>query len=477
MAAYIALIERLTMTNGMIRAAKVGAGTYDRLDDIATAFNAVPDLLDRGPHDVIVLDQPASEAAVSLKRLRTHPLYSHALIYVTHVPDKTGCALGDGQVPETREQLTRDFQTWQGRIKEIEPSLKEANLESRALSWLWTGPNRQLRAVRDPSNAELYAYPILEALSTQAVEQDFFWVLQFMSQQGWISTGQLTDRVRLCTNCNSGHLNYVDVCPDCHSLSIEREPALHCFVCGHVGPQEKFAQDRGLFCPNCLSQLRHIGSDYDRPIENYRCRDCKAFFIDADVQVRCLDCEHTHSTEQLKVREIFDYHLTDTGRMRCRLGLLGQSIDIDTHFDFQGLLKHEPFMLSIDWLLEIERRYGRPMFSIVGIRLVNFQESLQEMGERQGYALLDAVVARLVKIVRETDRCMRTSEDIIWILLPETGLEGAEIVVKRLKELAELFEQAKADIEIRSTRYSAPENVMADEDANALIGRLTSALF
>nr|WP_309294963.1 hypothetical protein [Aeromonas caviae] len=27
-----------------------------------------------------------------------------------------------------------------------------------------------------------------------------------------------------------------------------------------------------LLCPNCFSRLRHIGSDYDRPLENYRCR-------------------------------------------------------------------------------------------------------------------------------------------------------------------------------------------------------------
>lgn len=465
------------MTTGTIRIARVGAGAYNRLDDISVSFGNIADLLATERHDVVILDQSSAEAETSLKQLRSHSLYSHSLIYLAHEPGEAECALSDGLVPNEREQIFQDVRAWRERFSEIEPALADASLESRILSWLWVGPNRQLRAVRDPRQADLYVYPVVESLKIQTIEQDTFWVVQFLAQQKWTGTGQLIDRVRLCSHCNSGHLNYVDVCTDCHSLSIERQPSLHCFVCGHVGPQEKFTKDRGLFCPNCLSQLRHIGSDYDRPMENYRCRDCQAFFIDAAVQVRCLDCGQIHLPEQLRVREVYDYQLTESGRMRCRQGLGGSKFDIDAHFDFQGLIKREPFMLLLGWMLDIERRYKRTVFSIVGIRLANLKDVLKQMGERQGYALLDSVVARLAEVIRDSDRCTRTAEDIIWLLLPETDAKGAQRVVERLNRLAEVLNEVDAGIQVRITHYSAPDDVRSEDDPELFLTRLASQLF
>ena len=47
-----------------------------------------------------------------------------------------------------------------------------------------------------------------------------------------------------------------------------------------------------IVCPKCHTHLRHIGSDYDRPIENYRCQSCSQSFVEGDVQVRCAMCEN-----------------------------------------------------------------------------------------------------------------------------------------------------------------------------------------
>lgn len=465
------------MVADTVRIARVGAEVYDRLDDISVFFDSVADLLAAGRHDVVVLDQAADEAEASLLQLRRNPLYSHSLIYLVRGSSEIGRVLSDGQVPDVRDQIFQDVRVWRERFGEIESVLADASLESRILSWLWVGPNRQLSAVRSPGQADLYVYPIIEALKTQTLEQDSFWVVQFLAQQKWTDAGRLIDRVRLCTHCNSGHLNYVDVCPDCQSLSIERQPSLHCFVCGHVGPQEKFTKDRGLFCPNCLSQLRHIGSDYDRPMENYRCRDCQAFFVDATVQVRCLDCGQVHLPEQLRVREIHDYHLTESGRMRCRQRLLGGNFDIEAHFDFQGLLKRESFMLLLGWMLDIDKRYKRSVFSLVGIRMVNLKEVLKRLGERQGYALLDTVVARLTEVIRDSDRCTRTAEDIIWLLLPETDAKGVQRVLERLSGLADALKEADADIQVRIAHYSAPDDARGESDPELLLSRLSSQLF
>lgn len=296
-----------------------------------------------------------------------------------------------------------------------------------------------------------------------------------MSQQGWIEPETLVDRIRRCTKCGSGHLNYIDICPECSSLAIQRRPSLHCFVCGHVGSQETFLKDGGMFCPNCMSRLRHIGSDYDRPMENYSCNDCSAFFVDARVQARCLECHTSHEPDALKVQQIHTYRLTEAGRLRCRHGS-SDALDLDAHFDFNGLVTMEMFTYTLDWLLDIERRYKKPSFSLVGLRLVNLRQTLQDMGERQGYALLDSVVARLIEIIRETDRCARPTDDILWMLLPETGKHGVQTLLERLTSLGNLFEQAGAKIESRTVVYSAPEDFLPEETAAILLARLAGRL-
>ncbi|MFD2883408.1 hypothetical protein ACFS4T_13870 [Pseudomonas lini] len=128
-----------------------------------------------------------------------------------------------------------------------------------------------------PKSPQHYRYPLLEALADAEQVNPFVW-LSLMVQHDWLEEGVLVDRVRLCSDCGSGRLNYIDVCAECQAMDISRQPSLHCFTCGHVGHQESFLKDGLLLCPNCLNRLRHIGSDYDRPLENYRCRSCQAFF-------------------------------------------------------------------------------------------------------------------------------------------------------------------------------------------------------
>ncbi len=159
-------------------------------------------------------------------------------------------------------------------------------LEERVMAWLWTRPHASITAQRDTSLADVYGYPLLEVFAGDEPVNQTLW-LRLMSEQGLLVSGELIDRIRLCTKCNSARLNYVDVCPECRDLDIAKEPALHCFTCGHVAPQDEFLKDGLMLCPNCLTRLRHIGSDYDRPMENLSCRACNVSFIDSLVHARC----------------------------------------------------------------------------------------------------------------------------------------------------------------------------------------------
>ncbi len=465
----------MRVTLSSLNIAQIGAGTRHLLEERTQHHASVEDLLAQPLCDMVVLDMPEADEASILNTLRSQPGYSHVLVYGVRGNDGICQALGDGLLPPTEDQLCLEYGTWHERIQLIKETLALASLEFQLLAWLWTGPQRKLRSYPDPSTPSVYTYPILEAFTQKAGEHDFFWTLQFMVQQGWIEPEALIDRIRRCTRCGSGHLNYVDICPECNSLAIHRRPSLHCFVCGHVGSQETFLKDGGMFCPNCMTRLRHIGSDYDRPMENYSCDDCNAFFVDARIQARCLDCNTSHEPDALKVQQIYTYQLTETGRLRCRHGGV-DALDLDAHFDFHGLVNMETFTYALDWLLEVVNRYQKPVFSILGLRLVNLRQTLQQLGERQGYAVLDAIVSRLVEIIRQADRCARPSDDILWILLPETGRDGADTLLERLASLPELFVQLGVQIDFRTVVYSAPHEVHPNETAPALLGRLTNEL-
>lgn len=348
-------------------------------------------------------------------------------------------------------------------------------LESRVLAWLWLRPAAQLRAVCDASCAQHYRYPLIEALAGDDGFNAFGW-LQLMLQKDWLETTDLLDRVRLCGGCGSGRLNYVDVCPECHALDIVRQPSLHCFTCGHVGAQEQFLKDGVLICPNCYSRLRHIGSDYDRPLENYRCRACQAFFVDSAVDARCLDCGRVHSPERLRVREVRHFQLSESGHLRCRQGL-DDSTAADAYFQRLNLTGEAGFHELLNWQLAQVRRYGEPGFSLLGLRVDNLDQVFAELGEMRGHTLVDALVERVQEIIRDTDRCTRSSEDVLWMLLPRTPAVGLQRLQERLLEGAQRVQgDAQQQINLRMVGFTAPEDIQAEEDAPLLLARLATGL-
>lgn len=434
-------------------------------------FSSVEALLVEPAFDVLLLDLPSADAGQALRGLRRAEAYYYSLIYTTQELDSWGRALGDGKAPASLAALTPLWHTWCERLALFNRGRVPERLESRVLAWLWLRPTAQLRALCDVNCPQHYRYPLIEALAGEDGFNAFGW-LQLMLQKDWLETTELLDRVRLCSGCSSGRLNYVDVCPECHALDIARQPALHCFTCGHVGSQEGFLKDGVLVCPNCYSRLRHIGSDYDRPLENYRCHACQAFFVDSSVDARCLDCGVVHSPERLRVREVRHFQLSESGRLRCRQGLEGSSA-ADAYFQRLNLTGEAGFHDLLNWQLALFRRYGEPGFSLLGLRVDNLDQVFAELGESRGHILVDGLVERLQEIIRDTDRCTRSSEDVLWMLLPRTPVAGLQRLQERLLEGAQ---RAREQIALRMVGFTAFEDMQAEEDGPLLLARLSSGL-
>lgn len=463
------------MVTASPRVALVGTGSSRYSGSELDHFPDYDGLEAAPAYDVLLLDLPGTQAGRMLRSLRQDPRYRFALIYCCQDLDPWCIALGDGPPPADPGAITPLWRLWRERFSLFNRGAAPTRFEERALAWLWLRSRGAVHAVRDASVPQHYRYPLLEALADSEEINQFSW-LQLMGQQGWLEAGELIDRLRLCTNCGSGRLNYVDVCPECQALDIGRQPSLHCFTCGHVGPQEHFLKEGLLLCPNCLTRLRHIGSDYDRPLENYRCRNCQAFFVDAAVEARCLDCGENHEPGKLRVREVRHFRLGEAGRLRCREGFSATSANMDS-FGSLNLLPRQAFLELLNWQLQLTTRHRDPPFSLLGLRYVNLLELLSQLGEMRGHALLDGLVERLQEAVRETDRCCRLSEEVLWLLMPHTDAAGLEVVRQRLAKGAERLTIEKATrIEVRLATFTAPDEQVEQEDAALLLARLTGQL-
>ena len=436
---------------------------------------ALSDLRDAPAYDVLLLDLPGARAGEALRALRMDRRYRFSLIYCCQDQDACCVALGDGAPPSDLGALASLWQLWNERFGLFNRGELPERFEARVLAWLWLRPQSAVYAVRSVSVAQHYHYPLLEALGDDETPNAFTW-LQLMTQQGWLEEAELLDRVRLCVGCGSGRLNYVDVCPECQTLEIARQPSLHCFTCGHVGPQEHFLKDGLLLCPNCLSRLRHIGSDYDRPLENYRCRSCQSFFVDADIEARCLDCGLAHAPDKLRVREVRNYRLAEAGRLRCRQGYGSNAVEAN-QFSQLNLLTRKAFHELLNWQLQQVRRYKQPAFSLLGLRFVNLAATISELGELRGHALVDGLVEHLQEAVRDTDRCSRVSEEILWIMMPHTDASGVAVVRQRLAHNVErLASEHIGLLQLRQASFTAPDDLLEQEDAALLLARLGGEL-
>lgn len=428
-------------------------------------FRDLATLLQAEPLDVVVIDGAADAVAQALLRLRADDEYGQALIYLHREADGWGEALSDGLLPADPSAIHITWQRWQQRQHQFRPAPGLELLETKLLHWLWLRPQAWIRPVRDPGCANYYRYPLVEAFADAPQLNGLHW-LEKSQIRMQLEAGELINRIRQCQACRSSHLNYIDICPECRGLDIARQPSLHCFVCGHVGPQHKFLRDQTLLCPNCLTQLRHIGSDYDRPIENYSCRSCHAFFVDAKVEAHCIDCSHTSSPEKLHVGEIRSYRLSSSSRLSCRNGH-HNSLLANNPTESTPLLREGEFLRALNWQISIARRskhsHTANVATVLGIHV--------EM------PMLDRLIERLGESLHDSDRCMHSDDGLIWLLLPQTDHQALRDLEQ---QLADWFKNLQTDKrEQQALEFGAcvlPDQLNENDDAELLLKRLSAAI-
>ncbi|MGE6098389.1 hypothetical protein [Aeromonas salmonicida] len=231
-------------------------------------------------HAVLLLNLPADEQDRVLQAVRRDPdRYLHPVFCLEKSP--LSPMLADGLLVQLDERVPHMLE----RLALLR--LREHPDEMEKLAWYsWPRAHFRLLPRWQAGCRQGYSYPLLDCLLGSEAAGS---LPQLVSER-LLQSEQLVDRVRLCNRCHSAHLNFVDVCPECAHIALEAKPAVHCFTCGHVDDQDAFMQQGALRCPKCVTTLRHIGVDYDRPLEKYLCLSCHARFMEAAVLARCHEC-------------------------------------------------------------------------------------------------------------------------------------------------------------------------------------------
>lgn len=338
--------------------------------------------------------------------------------------------------------------------------------DERVLFFLYLRDNAELQPLCDRQSPQLYRYPMVEALARDG--EDAAGCLATLTRRRLLEPALLVDRTRHCRSCESAHLHFLDVCPHCSSIHIGKAASLHCFSCGHVGPQGDFHNDGALVCPQCTAALRHIGVDYDRPLTQYACGSCHHVFMETRVIARCLDCGATADPEALDMREIATLRLAPHGRAALRAGQIQESF---AALDTAHYVEPPYFRRLLDWTLATHTRHPEMRFTLILVEFQNAAEVIEQQGAARVFLMLDEFARRLHELLRTSDITTRTQEERLWLLLPFSSPQGLAARLEKALVLQDAPVQG-SPLRARIRHLQVPNDLRPGDNAAEWMRRL-----
>jgi hypothetical protein len=417
------------------------------------------------------VDPKAVESALLV--LRGRPETAVKPVFLLSSIEGNAANLVDG-VADSIESAYHQAREIHDRLSKLDSTLltdRDA-LIFRLLAYLYARPHLTYEPKHHWSYPALYRFPLVDALLGEAENTQHR--LNNLVERGLLRRSELKDRIRLCPVCENAHLNYVDVCTSCGSIDIVRKPFLHCFVCGHVSPEESFLEKGVLGCPNCKTRLRHIGADYDRALESYCCNSCGHMFEEPEVVAHCQHCATRSQPDNLLPHRVFSFEITEQGLAAVKTGMIE---DIYAMLDSLDNVNPAIFEAIVGWLLRLHQRYPDVTFSLLGVRLTNLTELTDSIGRRRVSELMDEFVVRIRALLRTTDLIVHASRKKLWLLLPKTDDVGSDSVLSRILENQRYTQQDEGvGLEINTVRFCAPGDLIDGESASLLLARLAGGL-
>ncbi|MFN3014808.1 diguanylate cyclase domain-containing protein [Vibrio coralliilyticus] len=342
------------------------------------------------------------------------------------------------------------FELWRNTQKRL-LAVSDISALDPVIGWLGVNRERRIISIKNVSEPSIYQYPLIEALYPD-LDSAYRYVLSEQSRN-IIEKEALIDRIRICSQCNSGHLNYVDVCPSCQSIDIDSQSSLHCFTCGHVDAQQSFARRGKLECPKCLTQLRHIGVDYDRPLENQKCNTCSNTFVEASTVTQCMSCDSKVPVHELIERKIYQYKLGESGEYIYQHGKTTQAPELS----IKGRVEAGYFVNLLSWVNKVALRHSENHL-LLALYLPSIDRYGQQYGDAKLFALIEQITTRLSSLFRDTDICCQYKQDVLLVLMPKTHRSSLSALQGKLSELSQLIEED--DFELNVFARPLPDNTL-----------------
>ena len=437
---------------------------------VAHCFDDYRDFRESGlkPAAFIIRCTDAAATGDWLRQVRRDPDHAARLAFVEGPASDTDAAIGDGPLPDSVTALTERIDTSAARAQAMRVKDDDRSPAALLLEYLWLRPGAVLEPRADWRHPRLYHYPLLDALERgDADPQDW---LQQLDRDGLLTRGDLRARQRECDFCGSAHLRFIDVCPSCRSIDIDQHAALHCFTCGLIAPEDRFTRGGGRCCPKCGTHLRHIGTDYDRPLETTACGNCQHVFVEGEVVAHCAICDHSMAPTALRLHKLWSWRLSSLGCLVAQGRSPSQSPAL---FDAQHYATRGHFLHSLDWLLKIGRSQGTRL-GLVGLRLRNGRELAAALGSGRCAQLLDSFAERLRELLAEADLGCRLDQETLCLLLPGADRKRLKQLERQLDELQQRALQPEGLGPQWRMAEMSPDS--ADTDAERLLSRLEQRL-
>lgn len=458
----------------------------DHIEQVEVACLTLSQLADAPPDQVemFVLNGTADpdylEQAVRIIRQQTNPaVYLRPIIVVNcpkHMPGHLA-RICDHTVPAGNfggfglQQVRDAIGLINRRIAEL-PEYQhktDTQLSLKILRFLYTR-QRELLPYRSSRTMHGLHYPELEVFLDHT-DQSIFNLLAFLEEQRLLS-GRFFEKVYLCNQCQSSHLNFVENCPDCRSSDLRQESLIHHFPCAHVAPEQEFRQSAQLICPKCEHTLRGLGLDYDKPSTVYQCQQCQHTTQDPEVNTTCFHCGAQSAPEDLIVRVVKEYRLSALAANAAKYGLDNL---------LQRILEKEITMLPLHAFkiivgIENERikRYKVSKSSLTAFQLGGLDTLYLQLGERNKdiFSEMGAIVK---SVLRNSDITTGINESTFLSLLPETEKDGAERAMERLREkFVALFESSlRTKITVTTSTLAITGDMEADGMVSAVLNDAT----
>lgn len=387
-------------------------------------------------YDAIVLDYANEEKCIAfLEQIRASNIESIYLIPVfilslNEIENNYVDELADGTVQVIQpEILNSEIDVIKQKRKQLKPFTitTEVNRSLIKLLRFSFTRDRSLKPIRDRKSIIGYKYPLLNlSSSTNTAKQEISTLKEAFEQEYF--SGKFIDRMHLCSQCNSGFLNYKEVDPETGSSNLITENIIHHFTCAYVGPEGDFYHDNKLVCPKCNKTLRHIGVDYDKPSVMYRSLDSDNYFQEPDMKAECMNCGHSNDVESLFQFDVLELVLTDKGKQESVQPKGNSSV---RDIVYNGFISYATFGTFLKYEIERTKSAGKPS-SIALLKLNISPNEETQLGVK--YEKLIEEISGFIVNNTNASNILSRSINSFFILFPDTPNKLAASKVSSLNE-------------------------------------------